>query len=416
MALDTKVVRIGSPTDVQPGVFSPAAFGASEFPKVQSAIESRAVDAPTLAAAIAKDQGAAAKQYGTPTGTGPEFPVKFIGVAGKNDFGVYDVKAEGVPDNAADPAFRRGLPSWEPTCGTPPGTISFGQFTNQIEYQNAGSALNKEMKKQVLSKIDTGNLTGKTIAVVGAFQLSDPNKLARHAGEGRGAMMSALASDRRAEDAVLSARNVAKSYGSIHALKGVNFDIHRGKVTTLFGENGAGKSTLMKILSGVVKPTSGTIELDGSPVVFASAAEARDRGISIIHQELSLAPNLSVRDNIFMGREIRTRDRHRLRRGGASGAGPDGRTRGGHRPDDPRRGPAPRAAADRRDRARAFGRLAHPDHGRADLGPERGRGGGAVQGDPGTDGPRRLDRLHLPSPRRGAGDHRPRRGAARRRR
>ena len=104
---------------------------------------------------------------------------------------------------------------------------------------------------------------------------------------------------------VLSARNIAKSYGSIHALKGVNFDIHRGQVTTLFGENGAGKSTLMKILSGVVSPTSGEIILDGKPVSFASAAEARDRGISIIHQELSLAPNLSVRDNVFMGREIR---------------------------------------------------------------------------------------------------------------
>ena len=86
----------------------------------------------------------------------------------------------------------------------------------------------------------------------------------------------------------------------------MNFDIHRGKVTTLFGENGAGKSTLMKILSGVVKPTSGAIELDGSPVTFSSATDARDCGISIIHQELSLAPNLSVRDNIFMGRELRT--------------------------------------------------------------------------------------------------------------
>ena len=107
-----------------------------------------------------------------------------------------------------------------------------------------------------------------------------------------------------AGDIVLTARNVAKSYGNIHALKGVNFDIRRGKVTTLFGENGAGKSTLMKILSGVVKPTSGTIELDGAPVVFASSSEARDCGISIIHQELSLAPNLSVRDNIFMGREL----------------------------------------------------------------------------------------------------------------
>ncbi len=105
-------------------------------------------------------------------------------------------------------------------------------------------------------------------------------------------------------ETILVARNVAKIYGSTHALRGVNFDIHRGKVTTLFGENGAGKSTLMKILSGVVTPTSGTIHLDGAPVTFSSSSEARDRGISIIHQELSLAPNLSVRDNIFMGREL----------------------------------------------------------------------------------------------------------------
>lgn len=104
---------------------------------------------------------------------------------------------------------------------------------------------------------------------------------------------------------VLAARNVAKSYGNVHALKGVNFDIHRGQVTTLFGENGAGKSTLMKILSGVIQPSAGGIILDGQPVRFANANEARDRGISIIHQELSLAPNLSVRDNIFMGRELR---------------------------------------------------------------------------------------------------------------
>jgi erythritol transport system ATP-binding protein len=108
-------------------------------------------------------------------------------------------------------------------------------------------------------------------------------------------------------DTVLSARNIVMSYGGVHALKGVNFDIHRGKVTTLFGENGAGKSTLMKILSGVVTPTSGDIVLDGNLVSFSSSSDARDRGISIIHQELSLAPNLSVRDNIFMGRELRTR-------------------------------------------------------------------------------------------------------------
>ena len=107
-------------------------------------------------------------------------------------------------------------------------------------------------------------------------------------------------------EVLLSASEIVKSYGGVHALKGVNFSIHRGKVTTLFGENGAGKSTLMKILAGVETPTSGHIELDGERVAFASSNDARDHGISIIHQELSLAPNLSVRDNIFMGRELRT--------------------------------------------------------------------------------------------------------------
>ncbi|MFC5500712.1 sugar ABC transporter ATP-binding protein [Lysinimonas soli] len=108
------------------------------------------------------------------------------------------------------------------------------------------------------------------------------------------------------DTALLTARDIVKTYGGTHALKGVNFEIHKGKVTTLFGENGAGKSTLMKILSGVEAPTSGQIILDGAPVAFSSTVEARERGISIIHQELSLAPNLNVRDNIFMGREIRT--------------------------------------------------------------------------------------------------------------
>ena len=105
-------------------------------------------------------------------------------------------------------------------------------------------------------------------------------------------------------DVVMQARHVTKSYGAVKALKGVNFDIHRGQVTTLFGENGAGKSTLMKILSGVAQPSSGEIWLDGQPIHFANAGHARACGVSIIHQELSLAPNLSVRDNIFMGREI----------------------------------------------------------------------------------------------------------------
>ena len=105
-------------------------------------------------------------------------------------------------------------------------------------------------------------------------------------------------------DVVLAARHITKTFGNTQALKAVNFDIYKGQVTTLFGENGAGKSTLMKVLSGVISPTSGDILLDGKAIHFNSAAEARAQGISIIHQELSLAPNLNVRDNIFMGREI----------------------------------------------------------------------------------------------------------------
>jgi len=107
-------------------------------------------------------------------------------------------------------------------------------------------------------------------------------------------------------DVVLSGHDIVKTYGGTKALKGVNFDIRRGRVTTLFGENGAGKSTLMKILSGVEQPSSGEIVLDGEPCTFTSTVDARGRGIAIIHQELSLSPNLNVRDNIFMGRELRT--------------------------------------------------------------------------------------------------------------
>lgn len=115
----------------------------------------------------------------------------------------------------------------------------------------------------------------------------------------------AASQDERVGRVILSARNVAKSFGNVQALKHVDFDIHYGQVTTLFGENGAGKSTLMKILSGVIRPSSGDILLEGEPVSFSSTTDAQRLGVSIIHQELSLAPNLSVRDNIFMGRELR---------------------------------------------------------------------------------------------------------------
>ncbi len=107
--------------------------------------------------------------------------------------------------------------------------------------------------------------------------------------------------------AVLVAEDIVKSYGGVHALRGVTFTARTGAVNVLVGENGAGKSTLMKILSGAEQATSGQIRLDGKVVEFRSPREAMARGIGIIHQELSLFPNLSVADNIFAGRELHNR-------------------------------------------------------------------------------------------------------------
>lgn len=101
----------------------------------------------------------------------------------------------------------------------------------------------------------------------------------------------------------LRAEAITKAYGATHALRGVDLELRGGEVTALLGENGAGKSTLMKILSGVEQPTTGTITLDGHEVSFADPTEAAAHGIAIIHQELSLCPNLSIVDNIFLGRE-----------------------------------------------------------------------------------------------------------------
>jgi erythritol transport system ATP-binding protein len=107
-----------------------------------------------------------------------------------------------------------------------------------------------------------------------------------------------------ASNVVVFAEKVTKRYPGTLALDAVDFTVHAGAVNVLIGENGAGKSTLMKILAGVEQPTSGRILLDGSPVHFRSTREAAHAGIGIIFQELELFPNLSISENIFIGREI----------------------------------------------------------------------------------------------------------------
>ncbi len=168
MALDTAVVRIGSAEDTRGGGFSPDSYGKRVFPEVQAAVKERAVEATVLAAALQKDQAAALAQYGVQATIGSVVSVRFSGVAEAGEAGVYHVAVPGLPDD-----IRIQIQTGPAINGTvlrdATGTISFGQFRNQIEYQDAGSALNNEMKKNVLAKIDTSRLTGKSISVVGAF-------------------------------------------------------------------------------------------------------------------------------------------------------------------------------------------------------------------------------------------------------
>ena len=174
MALDTRIVRIGSGEDTAPGMFSAATYGRTEFPKVAAEVTQRAVDAATLAAALKTDEAAAEKRYGVATDAGAELPVKLTGVVGHgDDSGVYDVAVTGLP-----PGIHVSVQTGPAIVGTDlrdaTGTITFGQFTNQIEYQNAGAALNREMKHDVLSKLDTSHLTGKSVSIVGVFPSDDP--------------------------------------------------------------------------------------------------------------------------------------------------------------------------------------------------------------------------------------------------
>ena len=102
---------------------------------------------------------------------------------------------------------------------------------------------------------------------------------------------------------LLELRGVRKHFGGIAALRGVDFKLQRGQIHALLGENGAGKSTLIKILGGIHAPDAGEIWIDGERVVINGVEDAAGLGIRLIHQELSLAPNLSVAENLFLGRE-----------------------------------------------------------------------------------------------------------------
>ena len=102
---------------------------------------------------------------------------------------------------------------------------------------------------------------------------------------------------------VVSMKGISKEFNGVYVLKGVDFNIYKGRVMALIGENGAGKSTLMKILTGVYERSEGEILLHEKPVSFNDTKESQDSGIAFIHQELNLIKDLSIAENIYLGRE-----------------------------------------------------------------------------------------------------------------
>ncbi len=173
IAMDTKVVRHGSAQDIQEQGFSPEKYGAETFPKIQHSVEQRAVEAKTLFDALKADSQQATEKYGVGAPMAV-FPVTFSGVVGAGKKGIYPVQVSGMPAS-----FQLWLQTGPVVTGTDlrdaTGEIQFGDFKNQIEYQNAGSALNQAMKQAVLDKVDGEALSGKTVKVTGVFRLLNPD-------------------------------------------------------------------------------------------------------------------------------------------------------------------------------------------------------------------------------------------------
>jgi len=103
---------------------------------------------------------------------------------------------------------------------------------------------------------------------------------------------------------ILRVENVSKNFGAVQALKSVSFNVTPGSITALIGDNGAGKSTMIKVISGVHKPSSGNLFLEGKPTAFSNPGEARASNIETVFQTLELVEEFDVAENFYMGRDI----------------------------------------------------------------------------------------------------------------
>lgn len=166
----TKVVPDGQETASGPAAFDKATYGSKTFPTIQKGIADKAIPAPDLATSLEKDPEAAKKQ-GVESAGNTVYATTFTGKVHDCASGICAVDVKGMPKDVSvrmqvGPAIN-GTDLRDAT-----GTLGFGQFTNQIEYQDAGAALNEEMKKKVLDP--AGDLDGKTVTVTGAFTAINP--------------------------------------------------------------------------------------------------------------------------------------------------------------------------------------------------------------------------------------------------
>lgn len=173
MALDTKVVKVGSEASADAQGFSARIYGPKMFPIIRQDVEVRATDAVTLAEALKANRQSALQKYGVGD-TMPIVAVRFEGRVGEGKSGIFSVNVAGLP-----PELKVRLQTGPVLTGTElrdaTGKIAFGDFTNQIEYQNAAMAINQALKATLLDKLDRSTLSGKQVAVVGVFRLLNPN-------------------------------------------------------------------------------------------------------------------------------------------------------------------------------------------------------------------------------------------------
>ena len=103
-------------------------------------------------------------------------------------------------------------------------------------------------------------------------------------------------------ETILEMKDISKSFPGVKALDCVDFKLRKGEIHALMGENGAGKSTLIKVITGVYEKDAGLITLQGEPIHFKAPQEAQNKGIGTVYQEIMLCPNLTVAENMFIGR------------------------------------------------------------------------------------------------------------------